>query len=69
MMKQKNYQTIQVMNNNLPKSFYERDTLIVAQELLGKILCFSSIEAEIIETEAYIGENDAACHASKGLTP
>lgn len=57
------------MNNILPKSFYERDTLTVTQELLGKVLCFNGIEVEIIETEAYIGELDQACHASKGLTP
>ncbi|XVN43052.1 MAG: DNA-3-methyladenine glycosylase [Candidatus Rickettsia vulgarisii] len=57
------------MSNILPKSFYERDTLAVTQELLGKVLCFNGIEAEIIETEAYIGELDPACHAAKGLTP
>ncbi|WP_375327407.1 DNA-3-methyladenine glycosylase [Candidatus Tisiphia endosymbiont of Nemotelus uliginosus] len=53
----------------LPKTFYERDTLTVSQELLGKILCFNNITAQIIETEGYRGEDDPACHAARGMTP
>lgn len=45
----------------------------VAQELLGKFLVWktgkTTIKAKIVETEAYCGQNDLACHASKGLTP
>ncbi|WP_341764403.1 DNA-3-methyladenine glycosylase [Candidatus Tisiphia endosymbiont of Beris chalybata] len=52
----------------LPQTFYERDTLTVSQELLGKILCFNNITAQIIETEGYIGEDDPACHAARGKT-
>ncbi|MDN3030780.1 MAG: DNA-3-methyladenine glycosylase [Candidatus Tisiphia sp.] len=57
------------MSTIVPKSFYERDTLIVSQELLGKVLCFGNIEARIIETEAYVGEDDPSCHAARGITP
>jgi len=56
----------------LPRKFYSRNTLKVAQELLG---CFlvreyrgKIIRAMITETEAYRGEDDLACHASKGRT-
>ncbi|HOD42087.1 MAG TPA: DNA-3-methyladenine glycosylase, partial [Candidatus Wallbacteria bacterium] len=52
--------------------FYEKDTLAVARELLGCVVCVKRGEtlrrAEIIETEAYCGESDLACHASKGRT-
>jgi DNA-3-methyladenine glycosylase len=57
----------------ISQSFYSRPTLKVAQELLG---CFLVREyrgkiwrAMITETEAYIGEEDLACHASRGRTP
>jgi len=54
----------------LPRSFYERSTLIVAQELLGKILVHRSPEGEtlgkIVETEAYLGEADEGSHAFGG---
>ena len=57
----------------LPKQFYARNTLEVAQELLG---CFLVREyhgkvwrARITETEAYAGEDDLASHASHGRTP
>ena len=57
----------------LPRKFFERETLKIAQELLG---CFLIREyrgkiwrAMITETEAYIGEKDLACHASRGRTP
>jgi len=56
----------------LPKKFYNRKTLIVAQDLLG---CFlvrkingKIIKAKIIETEAYNGPKDLASHASRGKT-
>ncbi len=53
----------------LPIEFYERSTLMVAQELLGKTLVFKGIRGTITETEAYIGKDDPACHAAKGMTP
>ena len=51
----------------LPTSFYDRDTLTVAQELLGKYLVRVidglPLTVRITETEAYIGRLDKACHA------
>jgi DNA-3-methyladenine glycosylase len=57
----------------LDRSFYERDTVLVAQELLGKYLIHRSKDIErigrIVEVEAYLGQHDLACHSSKGITP
>ncbi len=57
----------------LKRNFFNRDTVIVAQDLLGKYLIRkigNQIErAKITETEAYCGPNDLACHASRGMTP
>lgn len=56
----------------LSRSFYHKDTLEVARGLLG---CFlvrkigrKVVRVRIVETEAYVGEDDLACHASKGRT-
>lgn len=57
----------------LKRKFFNRRTVIVARELLGKYLCRcvngKIIRVRIIETEAYCGIKDKACHASRGLTP
>lgn len=53
----------------LSRDFFQHDTLAVAENLLGKILVFHAHHAVITETEAYIGQNDPACHAARGKTP
>ena len=56
----------------LPRSFYNRDTIVVARELLGKHLVHvtpaGTLVGRIVETEAYLGPHDLAAHSSKGLT-
>lgn len=52
----------------LKKEFYLRKTEIVAKELLGKKLVYGNKAAIIVETEAYIPENDPANHAARGKT-
>jgi len=57
----------------LPTSFYERPTLDVAADLIGKVLVHERrgrrTAGVIVEVEAYIGEDDPACHAASGPTP
>jgi DNA-3-methyladenine glycosylase len=57
----------------LNKTFYESSTLKVARALLGKKLVRQigslQLTGMIIETEAYCGEEDSACHAHRGKTP
>ncbi len=56
----------------LSSKFYKRDASIVARALLGKILVHETsvglVSGKIIETEAYLKENDPACHAAKSKT-
>jgi len=57
----------------LNSDFFARDVLEVAPELVGKIICRrlpdgQMIRGKIIETEAYRGEDDLACHARMGRT-
>jgi DNA-3-methyladenine glycosylase len=57
----------------LPRSFYDRDTVAVARDLLGKHLVhrLGGVEriGRIVETEAYLGPHDLAAHSARGLTP
>ena len=58
----------------LNADFFHRDALVVAEELAGKVLARKLPDGtvkriRITETEAYRGEEDKGCHASKGRTP
>lgn len=64
----------------IKRKFFNRNTVIIAKELLGKYLvrkipsagsgqAAKIIRVRITETEAYCGIRDLACHASKGMTP
>ena len=57
----------------LGRDFYQQPTLQMARDLLGKrlvqVLNGLRLSGLIVETEAYIGEADKACHASRGRTP
>ena len=60
------------ISRKLPRSFYDRPTLQVAKDILGTAITFrtkqASLSARIVEVEAYIGEDDPACHAACGPT-
>ena len=57
----------------LARAFYDRDTVAVARELLGKHLVHVVAGVErvgrIVEVEAYLGPHDLAAHSARGLTP
>ncbi len=61
------------VGGRLSRDFYDRSTLDVARELLGcrlvRVLDGQRVSGFIVETEAYIGEDDQASHASVGRTP
>jgi len=56
----------------LPRSFFNRDVVVVAEDLLGKLLVRRSragmCVGRIVETEAYLAAGDSACHAARGKT-
>lgn len=60
------------MNSKLGRDFYLQPTLTVAAALIGKEFVFirnrKKLSGRIVETEAYIGESDPACHARFGKT-
>lgn len=59
--------------NKLQRTFYDRDPILVAKELLGKYIVHvingRSLIGKIVEVEAYLGPHDLAAHSAKGLTP
>jgi len=56
----------------LGPAFYQRDAETVAREIIGCVLVREFrgklLQARIVETEAYVGPHDLACHAAKGRT-
>ena len=61
-----------MFGDTLPQSFYDRDVVSVARELLGKILVRRSRDGicfgRIVETEAYLAVGDSASHSFRGRT-
>ena len=54
--------------SRLPRAFFRRDALVLARALVGAYVVHGDRAARIVETEAYRGPTDAACHARVGLT-
>lgn len=56
----------------IPRLFFDRPTLEIAPDILGKYIVYKSpfgkLSARIVEVEAYIDRDDAACHAARGMT-
>jgi DNA-3-methyladenine glycosylase len=52
----------------LKRDFYDRPTVDVARDLLGKVLVHGPTAGLIVETEAYLGGDDLASHSARGIT-
>jgi DNA-3-methyladenine glycosylase len=52
----------------LRREFYDRPTIEVARDLLGKVLVHGPTAGIIVETEAYLGGDDLASHSARGIT-
>lgn len=52
----------------LDTSFYDRPAIEVARDCLGKLLVHGKTAGKIVEVEAYLGVDDLAAHASRGIT-
>ncbi|MCT4697458.1 MAG: DNA-3-methyladenine glycosylase [Candidatus Cardinium sp.] len=52
----------------LNRTFFVQDTHTVSTHLIGKLLCFHGFQGIITETESYVGVDDPACHAARGMT-
>jgi len=52
----------------LKRAFYNRPTVDVARDLLGKVLIHGPAAGLIVETEAYLGGDDLASHSARGIT-
>lgn len=53
----------------IPVSFYARPAEAVARDLLGCTVVHGGLRGRVVETEAYVGPHDLACHARAGRTP
>lgn len=60
-------------SDHLPRNFYDRPTVDVAKDLMGKLIVHRDGDVtrigKIVETEAYLGPHDLAAHSAKGRTP
>ena len=61
-----------MFETKLPHEFYQRPAKRLARALIGKIFVHrvggKTLRARIVETEAYVGPHDLACHSAKGRT-
>lgn len=62
------WREIERQSRILPREFYDRDTVTVSRDLLGKVLVHGHVAGRIVETEAYLGGDDLASHSARGIT-